>query len=109
MTYTPQARLLGGQSVRILKHQTEVGGEFARVRDIFWREDEPWVLLQLPLGSQIAVPAEWTDLAPEHLCAARDQAEIHPLALLELARFCRRVLQRRRRSGSRTRGRGTRK
>ena len=39
-----QALLVRGQSVRICKHRRKVGGEYASVRDIFWREDEPWVV-----------------------------------------------------------------
>jgi hypothetical protein len=65
-----------------------VGGEFAKFRDFFWREDEPWVVLQLPSGRRTAAPASWTDLPAESFPRHADQAKILPAALLEMARHC---------------------
>jgi hypothetical protein len=55
--------------------------------DVFWREDKPWVVLQLPSGRRTAVPASWTDL-DGHFSRKEDQPEIRPAGLLELARYC---------------------
>jgi hypothetical protein len=54
---------------------------------VFWREDKPWVVLQLPTGRRIAVPASWTDL-DGRFSRADDQPEILPAALPGLARYC---------------------
>ena len=58
------------------------------VQDLFWREDEPWLVLQLLSGRRTAVPASWTDLSSDPSKSARGQAEAYPLVLLELARHC---------------------
>ena len=29
--------------------------------DYFWREDSPWLVLQLPDGRRVVAPAAWTD------------------------------------------------
>ena len=74
-----------------MKHRRRVGGEFATLIDLFWREDEPWVVLQLPTGRRTAVPASWTDLATERFPSGKCQPEILPSSLLELAGYCRRL------------------
>lgn len=74
-----------------MKHRHRVGGEFATSIDLFWREDEPWVVLQLPSGRRMAVPASWTDLATEQFPSGKGKAEILPSGMLELARFCHRL------------------
>jgi len=91
----PQALLLPGASVRICKHRRQVGSEFARFLDSFWREDEPWVVLQLPDGQRTAVPASWTDAPAECLARTQDREQLLPSALLELARYCQRLRPRR--------------
>jgi hypothetical protein len=65
-----------------------VGSEFANFLDSFWREDEPWVVLQLPDGQRNAVPASWTDLPVEYFARTEVRAELLPSALLALARYC---------------------
>src|SRR5437762_8461550 len=95
MSRKPQALLLHGTSVRINKHRRQVGSEFARFLDSFWREDEPWVVLQLPDGQRTAVPASWTDLSAECLARTPGRAELLPSALLGLARYCQRLRPRR--------------
>src|SRR4029077_14827493 len=95
MSREPQALLLPGTSVRICKHRRQVGSEFASFLDSFWREDEPWVVLQLPNGQRTAVPASWTDLPAEGLARTKGRAELLPSALLELARYCQRLAPRR--------------
>ncbi|HMB05935.1 MAG TPA: hypothetical protein VKP69_19655 [Isosphaeraceae bacterium] len=54
---------------------------------MFWREDKPWVVLQLPSGRRTAVPASWTD-RDGHFSRKQEQPEILPAKLLELARYC---------------------
>jgi hypothetical protein len=95
MSHKPQALLLPGASVRICKHRRQVGSEFASFLDFFWREEEPWVVLQLPNGQRTAVPASWTDLPAEGFAQTRGRAELLPAALLELARYCQRLAPRR--------------
>src|SRR3954465_15713694 len=95
MSGKPQPLLLPGASVRICKHRRQVGSEFASFLDSFWREDEPWVVLQLPDGQRTAVPASWTDLSAERFVQARSRAELLPSALTELARYCRQLRLRR--------------
>jgi len=95
MSRKPQALLLPGASVRICKHRRQVGSEFASFLDFFWREDEPWVVLQLPNGQRTAVPASWTDLPAEGFARTTGRAELLPSALLELARYCQRLGPRR--------------
>jgi hypothetical protein len=72
-----------------MKHRRRVGGEFATSIDLFWREDEPWVVLQLPSGRRMAIPASWTDLPKEQLPSGKDQPKLLPSGLIELARHCR--------------------
>src|SRR5262245_13044484 len=91
MSRNPQVLLLPGASVRICKHRRQVGSEFARFLDSFWREDEPWVVLQLPDGQRTAVPASWTDVPAECLARTQARAELLPSALLGLARYCQRL------------------
>jgi hypothetical protein len=69
-----------------MKHRRRVGGEIATSIDLFWREDEPWVVLQLPSGRRTAVPASWTDLTTERFASGKGQPEILPSGLIELAR-----------------------
>ena len=95
MSGKAQPLLLPGTSVRICKHRRQVGSEFASFLDSFWREDEPWVVLQLPDGQRTAVPAAWTDLPAEAFAPTTGRAELLPSALLELARYCQRLRPRR--------------
>jgi hypothetical protein len=96
MSHKPQALLVPGTLVKIEKHRRQVGGEFASFLDLFWREDEPWVVLQLPDGRRTAVPASWTDLPAEGFAQTKGRAELLPSALLDLARYCQRLASRRR-------------
>ncbi|HMB05954.1 MAG TPA: hypothetical protein VKP69_19750 [Isosphaeraceae bacterium] len=64
-----------------------VGSEFATWIDVFWREDKPWVVLQLPSGRRTAIPASWTDL-DERFSRSEDRPQILPSGLLELAQYC---------------------
>ena len=77
------------------KHRRQVGGEFATFLDFFWREDEPWVVLQLANGQRTAVPASWTDLPAECFARTKGRPELLPSALLGLARYCQRLRPRR--------------
>src|SRR5262245_16950190 len=95
MSRKPQALLVRGASVRICKHRRQVGSEFASFLDSFWREDEPWVVLQLPDGQRTAVPASWTDAPTEGLAQIQDREQLLPSALLELPRYCQRLRPRR--------------
>src|SRR5262245_531790 len=96
MAHKPRALLVPGTLVKIEKQRRQVGGEFASFLDLFWREDEPWVVLQMPNGQRTAVPASWTDLPAECFAQTKGRAELLPSALLELARYCQRLAPRRR-------------
>src|SRR5260370_27893953 len=88
MSDKTRAFLSPGTSVRICKHRRQVGSEFATFLDSFWREDEPWVVLRLPSGHRIAVPASWTDLPADCFAQSTGRAEILPSALSGLAQYC---------------------
>jgi hypothetical protein len=88
MQHKPQALLQPGTPVKITKHRRRVGSEFATLIDVFWREDEPWIALQLPSGQRTAIPALWTDVPTAGLAAATAGPEILPAALLELTQYC---------------------
>src|SRR5437870_13763062 len=83
---------------RIVKHGRGEGARFGVVHDLFWREEEPWIVLKLPTGVRMAVPAALTDLPAEAFSTTEGHSEIHAAMLLELARFCQdlRVRSRRR-------------
>jgi hypothetical protein len=91
MKYKAQDLHLLGKSVIIQRHRRQAGGGFGTVRDWFWRKEEPWLVLQLPSGSRVAVPLSWTDLPQDILATSRTTQELCPLALMELARYCRRL------------------
>ena len=76
-----------GLTVRIHQEARCIGSEFATWIDVFWREDKPWVVLQLPSGRRTAVPASWTDL-DGRFSRSEDRPQILPSGLLELARYC---------------------
>lgn len=99
MRYNPQASLLQGRSVTIGKHRRQLGGDSGTVLDLFWREGQPWLVLQLPSGTRTAVPTSWTDLPPDALPTTPQRLLAHPSGLLALSQFCRRLdpMSRRRR------------
>jgi len=68
-----------------------VGGVFATVMDYFWREDSPWLVLQLPDGRRTAAPAAWTDLAADTFPATPNRPLLLARALPQLARLYRRL------------------
>jgi hypothetical protein len=76
-----------GKRVPILVDRHLVGSEFATVLDYFWREDAPWLVLQLPDGHRAAVPADWTDLAVETLPPGRDRPLLCPEALAQMTQL----------------------
>ncbi len=70
----------------MVKHRSRIGA-FGTVKDLFWRGDEPWIVLQLPTGSRVAVAVSWTDL-PRDRCLTKKRApELLPAGLFELAKF----------------------
>ena len=66
MQHNPHRFHIRGIRVGILGDRSrDVGSPFATVTDYFWREDTPWLVLQLPDGRRTAAPAAWTDLPVE--------------------------------------------
>ena len=73
----------------MLRRRRKAGGDGGIIRDLFWKENEPWLVLQLPSGNRTAVPVSWTDLPDEWLPATEERLEAQASALAELARYCR--------------------
>jgi hypothetical protein len=48
--------------VTIISEDSPYCGQSGRVRRVFWRQRNPWVLLRFQLGGITAVPWNWTDL-----------------------------------------------
>ena len=61
-----------------------VGGLFATVMDYFWREDSPWLVLQMPDGRRTAVLAAWTDLPAKMFPSRRRTPLLQPSVLTDL-------------------------
>src|SRR5579864_8236607 len=87
MLQNPQVLLARGKLVRIRKRRCQVGNELATFFDSFWREDQPWVVLLLPSGRRIAMPASWTDLPQNAFPAMHGRAELLPSAVMEMSRY----------------------
>ena len=69
-------------------------GQSGRLRRIFWREGNPWVLVRLRIGGMIAVRWDWTDLPVPPLEVGSSPNEtatvlLSPSALPDLVRFLR--------------------
>jgi hypothetical protein len=69
----------------------DVGDRFATVTDYFWREDAPWLVLQLPDGQRTAAPAAWTDLPAETIPPTEGRPLLSAHALPAMARLCQRL------------------
>jgi hypothetical protein len=89
------ASSLIGRYVKIVKHRRRIGA-FGTVKDLFWRGGEPWIVLQLPTGSRVAVAVSWTDLPRESCLTKKNTPELLPVGLVELAKFVRGMPSRRR-------------
>jgi hypothetical protein len=87
MPHKTQALPPLGASVRIRKRRRQEGGEFVILRDYFWREDEPWVVVQLPSGRRMPVPVSSTDL-PAASFSREKEEQLLPTALIPLAQLC---------------------
>jgi hypothetical protein len=55
------------------------------------------LVLKLPTGRRLTIPAALTDLPPEMFSTTEAQVEFHAPMLLELAQFCHQLLPLRRR------------
>jgi hypothetical protein len=81
------ASSLLGRSVRIVKDHRRVGGQVGTVRDLFWKGDEPWLVIQLTSGRRVAVAYGWTDLPPDACPTPTIAPEILPSGLLAMATY----------------------
>src|SRR5262245_60457264 len=88
MSQKTQALPSLGASVRIRKRHRQEGGEFGILRDYFWREDEPWVVVQLSSGRRKPVPVASTDLPLRLFSRKREGSQLLPTALIPLSRLC---------------------
>ena len=77
------------RAVRIVKYHRRVGGQVGIVRDLFWKGNEPWLVIQLTSGRRAAVAYGWTDLPPEACPLQMTEPELLPLGLLEMATYWR--------------------
>src|SRR5215468_3718454 len=94
MRHTPHSLHFQGVRVGILQcRQGEVGGPFATVMDYFWREDSPWLVLQLPSGQRVAAPAAWTDLSSDKVPQTSNRSLLHARSLLAMTSLCQRLRQ----------------
>ena len=91
MLHNPHPFHIRGTRVTILEDRLEVGGSFATVMDYFWREDTPWLVLQLPDGRRIAASVAWTDLPIGTFPSTPQHPLLQPAALPEMARLCQRL------------------
>src|SRR5947209_15494850 len=92
MRHTPHSLHLQGVRIGILQcRQGEVGGPFATVTDYFWKEDAPWLVLQLPDGRRVAAPAASTDLPVDTFPTTPDRPLLLAHALPPMARLCQRL------------------
>lgn len=73
------------------ERRRDVGDLFATVTDYFWREDAPWLVLQLPDGRRTAAPAAWTDLPANTFPSAQGRPLLSAHALPAMARMCQRL------------------
>jgi hypothetical protein len=85
----PHASPLIGRSVRVLKHHRRVGGQVGTVQDLFWKGNEPWLVIQLTSGRRAAVAYGWTDLPSEACPMQMTEPELLPSGLLEMATYWR--------------------
>ena len=85
-----EAAALIGRYTRVVKHWGRVGERFGTVRDIFWKGDEPCVvLLLLPSQKQIVVPVCWTDLPPVSLRSSPQLPQLSAAGLVTMVEYCR--------------------
>jgi hypothetical protein len=59
--------------------------------DYFWREDSPWLVLQLPDGRRTTAPVAWTDLSTDTFPSTPQRPLLAAPALPQMARLCRRL------------------
>jgi hypothetical protein len=59
--------------------------------DYFWREDTPWLILQLPDGQRATAPVHWTDLPTNIFPATSNPSMLLAQALVPLSQLCRRL------------------
>jgi hypothetical protein len=106
-THIGQDSPLIGRYIKIVKHHRKVGGRVGIVRDIFWKGEELWLVVQLTSGLQVAVAYGWSDLPSESRPQRRNAPEILPSGLLDMATYWQGMTARLRPKRSRKRPRTT--
>src|SRR3954470_22450044 len=90
--HNPQPFHVRGLRVGILgARRREVGDLLATVTDYFWKEDAPWLVLQLPDGRRTAAPAAWTDMPDDNFPTTPARTRLSAHALPPMARLCQRL------------------
>jgi hypothetical protein len=84
-----------------VKYHRRIGGQVGTVRDLFWKGDEPWLVIQFTSGRRVAVAYGWTDLPPADCPTQTTAPEILPSGLLAMAIYWQSMQTRRRRKPSR--------
>ena len=82
------------------KHRRRLGG-FGVVKDLFWKRNEPWVVVQLPEGNRVAAAVSWTDLAQQAHLTKKNRPQLDPHGLIDLAKTVQAIKTRRRQKGKR--------
>src|SRR5262249_11932457 len=85
--FIPHTSPLLGRAVRIVKHHRRSGGQVGIVRALFWKGDEPWLVIQLTSGRRVAVAYGWTNLPPEGCPLPTTAPEILPSGLRAMAAY----------------------
>ena len=92
MRHNPHPLHIRGRRIGILEDRSrDVGSLFATVTDYFWREETPWLVLQLPDGRRTAAPAAWTDMPAETFPLIQDRPLLLADALPAMARLYQRL------------------
>jgi hypothetical protein len=78
----------------ILAEESPACGQRGRVRRVFWRQEEPWVVLRCQNGLLLSLPWHWTDLPTPGSSLSGVNAQpcpvlLAPQTLVELVRFVR--------------------
>jgi len=95
-----EAESLIGRYVKMTKRRRRFGG-FGVVKDLFWKRNEPWVVVQLPTGRRVAAAVSWTDLAQQARLTKKNRPQLAPDGLIDLAKTVQAIKARRRQKGKR--------
>jgi len=88
---------LVGRYIKVVRCRRGIGDGLGRVRDLFWKGNEPWMVVQFPTGRRTAVPLCWTDLGQDAYPVKKTSPKLPPAGLLKMAEYLLGLKGRRRR------------